>query len=82
MPKTVIDKRDLDALIRMHLANISEDCATIAPMPVVWRARGRSGCNWSVPGWTGDSQVIERCVDRLRPQLRELRSAYDIPEEH
>jgi hypothetical protein len=80
--KKVISKRDLDALIRMHLANIYEDCENVAPMPVVWRARGRSGCNWAVPGWSGESDSVQRCVDRLRLQLRALRTAYDIPEEH
>ncbi len=82
MAKTVISKRDLDALIRMHLVNISDDCAKVAPMPVIWRARQRSGCNWAVPGWTGESETVRRCVDRLRPQLRQLRGAYDIPDEH
>jgi hypothetical protein len=80
--KTIISKRDLDALIRIHLVNISDDCAMVAPLPVVWRARKRAGCNWAVPGWTGDSQAVEKCVDRLRLQLRELRGAYDIPDEH
>jgi hypothetical protein len=80
--KTVISKRDLDALIRMHLVNLPEDCASIVPMPVVWRARTRAGCNWVVPGWTGDSDTVQRCLDRLRLQLRQLRSAYDIPDEH
>ncbi len=81
MRKAVISKRDLDALIRMHLVNVSGDCSEVVPMPVVWRARGRTGCNWSVPGWTGDSEVVRRCVDRLHHQLRELRVSYDIPEE-
>jgi hypothetical protein len=82
LAKTIITKRDLDALIRMHIANVHDDCESVVPMPVVWRARGRSACNWAVPGWTGDSISVQRCVDRLRLQLRELRYSYDIPEEH
>jgi hypothetical protein len=80
--KKIITKRDLDALIRMHITNVHDDCDNVVPMPVVWRARGQSGCNWIVPGWTGDSESVQRCVDRLRLQLRDLRTAYDIPDEH
>jgi len=84
VPKTkdIISKRDLDALIREKVAQLSVECAEVTPMPVVWRARGKSGCNWAVPGWTGDSAQVQRCVERLRKPLDQLRTAYDIPEEH
>ena len=82
MGKTIVSKRDLDALIRMHLLNVFEDdCASVLPMPVVWRARSNGNPNWAIPGWTGDSDVVSRCVDRLHHQLRDLRRLYDIPEE-
>jgi len=81
MEKTVISKRDLDALIRMHLVNIGRECAQVTPMPVVWRARGRTDCNWAIPGWTGDSEVVRKCIERLNGDLRELRRTYDIPDE-
>ena len=79
--KTIISKRDLDALIRMHLVNISQDCSDVTPMPVVWRARGRDQPNWTIPGWTGESDSVRKCVDRLHYQLRDLRRQYDIPDE-
>ena len=82
MGKTIISKRDLDALIRMHLVNAFQDeCTSVAPMPVVWRARCNGQPNWAIPGWTGESDVVRRCVDRLHHQLRDLRRLYDIPEE-
>jgi hypothetical protein len=82
MGKTIITKRDLDALIHMHiLHSSSNECAQVTPLPVVWRARGRNDCNWAIPGWTGDSEAVRRCVDRLHHQLRGLRVLYDIPEE-
>ena len=82
MGKTIVSKRDLDALIRMHLMNaLQDDCASVAPMPVVWRARSNGNPNWAIPGWTGESAVVSRCVDRLHHQLRDLRRLYDISEE-
>ena len=81
MAKTVISKRDLDALIRMHLVNIGRECAQATPMPVVWRARGRTDCNWAIPGWTGDSEAVRKCIDRLNGDLRDLRRTYDVPDE-
>ena len=82
MGKTTISKRDLDLLIRMHIEDSSaKDCADVVPMPVVWRPRGRDECNWAIPGWTGASEDVRRCVDRLHHQLRGLRRIYDIPDE-
>ena len=82
MAKKIISKRDLDALISAHLAYTSIDCDGVVPMPVIWRARGQSVCNWTVPGWSGDSRTVQRCAQRLHLHLRELKTAYDIPEEH
>ena len=82
MGKTIITKRDLDALIRTHIHDSSAgECAQVTPLPVVWRARGRNDCNWAIPGWNGDSEAVRRCVDRLQHQLRGLRILYDIPDE-
>jgi hypothetical protein len=81
MDKAIISKRDLDALIRMHLVNIADDCGDVTPMPVVWRARARHEPNWAIPGWNGDSKRVRRCVERLRQQLSALRRQYDIPDE-
>jgi hypothetical protein len=79
--KTIISKRDLDAIIRTHLMNVGPPCDHVSPMPVVWKARSRSACNWAIPGWTGHSESVRKCVDRLNGPLRQLRRTYDIPEE-
>jgi hypothetical protein len=79
MRKTIISKRDLDALIRMHI--VPAECAEVTPLPVVWRARSSDEPNWAIPGWMGDSKAVGRCVDHFRAYLRQLRSTYDIPDE-
>jgi hypothetical protein len=75
----IISKRDLDALIRNHL--LEADCHDVTPLPVIWRARVDSGPNWAIPGWTGDSHAVRRCMDEFGRQLTRLRHHYDIPEE-
>ena len=77
--KTIISKRDLDALIRTHLQEV--DCHDAVPLPVVWRARMSAGPNWAIPGWNGESVAVQRCVNRFGSQLRRLRERYDIPDE-
>ena len=79
MRKTIISKRDLDALIRLHIVPV--DCADVTPLPVVWRPRAQDQPNWDIPGWIGDSKAVGRCVGHFRAHLRELRSTYDIPDE-
>jgi hypothetical protein len=80
MAKATISKRVLDMLIRAKLAKV--DCGHAEPMPVAWRPRdGSNGCNWEIPGWTGDLQAVQGCVDQLRDYLRFLREQFDIPEE-
>ena len=76
--RAIISKNMLDGLIR---AKLTEDCANVDPMPVIWRQRVNGGCNWVVPGWTGDSSAVQRCVDRMGDYLRILRTQFDIPEE-
>ena len=81
VPKTIISKRDLDALIRNRLETYAPDCNDVTPLPIVWRARMNSDANWAIPGWTGDSDSVQRCTERIRIHLRELRGTYDIPDE-
>ena len=81
MAKTIISKRDLDAIIRNHMLTLPADCAHVVAMPVVWRARVRSEPNWAIPGWSGDSESVRRCVEGLNGHLRHLRSNFDIPDE-
>jgi len=79
--KTIISKRDLDALIRNRLETYVPDCQDVSPLPIVWRARLNSGANWAIPGWTGESDSVRRCTERIHRHLRELRLSYDIPDE-
>ena len=81
MPRVTISKRTLDQLIRAKLDDIS-DCEGARPMPVAWRPRnGYGGCNWLLPGFTGDEGVVKRCRDRIERYLELLRSEFDIPDE-
>jgi hypothetical protein len=80
MAKATISKRVLDTLIRAKLARI-ESCAKIEPLPVAWRQRDGNGCNWEIPGWTGESRRVTSCVDQLRDYLSFLREQFDVPEE-
>jgi hypothetical protein len=47
----------------------------------MWRLRTPDGPNWMIPGWTGDSDAVSRCTERIAEYLRVLRSQFDIPEE-
>jgi hypothetical protein len=80
MPKATISRRVLDTLIRAKLAKLN-GCINVEPLPVAWRRRDASGCNWEIPGWTGDAHLVESCVDQLRDYLRFLREQFDIPED-
>ena len=77
--RAVISKQLLDELIRAKLD--STLCRGVDPLPVAWRTRANGGCNWVVPGWTGDSGAITRCMDHMAEYLRILRTQFDIPEE-
>jgi hypothetical protein len=78
--KATISKRVLDTLIRAKLARL-EDCRGIEPLPVIWRDPNGNGCNWEIPGWTGDGRDLDDCMEKLRDYLRFLREQFDIPDE-
>jgi len=80
MPKATISKRVLDTLIRAKLARL-DNCANTEPLPVAWRRRDSGGCNWEIPGWTGDSYNVDNCRRQLRDYLRFLSEQFDVPEE-
>ena len=80
MGKATISKRVLDTLIRAKLARL-DNCTKIEPLPVAWRRRGHDGCNWEIPGWTGDVQHVSFCVEQLRDYLKFLSEQFDIAEE-
>jgi hypothetical protein len=80
MAKATISKRVLDTLIRAKLARV-DPCLRIEALPVAWRKRDGSGCNWEIPGWTGESGHLDACLAQLRDYLRFLREQFDVPEE-
>jgi len=81
MAKATISKRVLDTLIRAKLARL-ENCDKIEPLPVAWRKRGDpDGCNWEIPGWTGESRHVDGCLSQLRDYLHFLSEQFDVPEE-
>jgi len=77
--RAVISKHLLDELIRAKLEGIP--CRGVDPLPVAWRAPVNGNCNWTVPGWTGDSGEITRCKQHLDEYLRILRTQFDISDE-
>lgn len=80
MARATIPKPVLDTLIRAKLADLQR-CAGIKPLPVAWVAQGNGGCNWTIPGWTGDAHRVRDCTEQIGPYLELLRSQFNIPEE-
>ena len=52
MERVTINKKVLDRLILAKLEG-TPDCLGVRALPVVRTPRDSSGCNWTVPGWTG-----------------------------
>lgn len=77
--RAIVDKQVLDQLIRAKLGD-HPDCGGVKPLPVTWRRPSADGCNWVVPGWTGDSDAVKACLERMRTFLQVLRAEFDIPE--
>lgn len=80
MSRAIIQKAILDTLIRAKLAN-AEVCRGVEPLPVAWRLDSASGCNWTVPGWVGDSDAVRHCAARLSLYLELLQAQFNIPDE-
>ena len=80
MSRAIIGKPVLDTLIRSKVGN-TKDCAGVVPMPVVWKDRDADGCNWTIPGWSGEVASVNRCRDELCHYLGFLRQQFNIPEE-
>lgn len=80
MDRVLISKRVLDRLIRAKL-EMMDDCAGVNALPVVVKPQhsGR-GCNWSVPGWTGDGDYVDRCNRKMRSYLEFLRGQFNVSE--
>ena len=81
MSRAVVPKPVLDTLIRAKLASVGA-CAGVNPLPVAFLpgANG-TGCNWIVPGWTGDVERARDCSERLGPYLDLLKSQFNIADE-
>ncbi len=80
MSRAIIGKPILDTLIRAKVAHV-RDCAGVEPMPVAWRTRDADGCNWTIPGWSGEQRRVSRCLEEMHRYLRFLRTQFNIPEE-
>jgi hypothetical protein len=80
MDRVLISKRVLDRLIRAKLEMI-EDCAGVNALPVVVKSEPSSrGCNWMVPGWTGDAEFVNRCNRKMKSYLEFLRGQFNVME--
>jgi hypothetical protein len=77
MDRVVISKRVLDRLIRAKLMQL-DDCVEVQPLPVVAAPRNGAGCNWTIPGWTGDLGTVGHCTARMQAYLEFLRGQFDI----
>jgi hypothetical protein len=78
MDRVVISKRVLDRLIRAKL-EMMDECAGVTALPVVVKARtGNRGCNWTIPGWTGDQEFVADCNRRIRGYLEFLRGQFNV----
>ena len=85
--RAIVSRKTLDALIRAKLATL-DGCARVEALPVTWRnGNGRNGaaignghCNWEIPGWVGEADVVRACSERLDHYLDFLREQFDIPE--
>jgi hypothetical protein len=77
MDRVVISKRVLDRLIRAKLMQL-DDCLEVQPLPVVCAPRNGAGCNWAIPGWTGDVSAVGSCTEKMESYLDFLRGQFDV----
>ena len=80
MPRALISRTVLDALIRNKLANTLA-CDGVEALPVVVDCARTAGCNWKVPGWTGAATRLHACRDQVESYVRFLGTQFDIPED-
>jgi hypothetical protein len=78
MERVVISKRVLDRLIRAKL-EMMDECGGVNALPVVVKTKppGR-GCNWTIPGWTGEQEFVGRCTGKIRGYLDFLSTQFDV----
>lgn len=82
MTRAIVSRKTLDALIRAKLATLDE-CPKVEALPVAWNGKNANGhgCNWTIPGWVGDAQVVNGCLEKLQHYLDFLREQFDVPSE-
>lgn len=85
MTRAVVSRKTLDALIRAKLATLS-DCRHVEALPVTWNGKhnghnGNCHCNWMIPGWVGEANAVNGCVEKLEHYLEFLQEQFDIPAE-
>jgi hypothetical protein len=80
MERAILEKTIIDMLIRAKLAGVPE-CHRVEALPIAWRAATGTGCNWIVPGWTGDSRRVSLCTKHIAHYVSFLQAQFDIPEE-
>lgn len=77
MARNIVTAGVLDALIKARLATLP-GCEEVEPLAVAHTENGSSGCNWTVPGYTGAVHQVERCRAQMKHYLEYLASQYDI----
>ena len=77
MNRAIVSRKTLDALIRAKIATLDE-CFRVEPLPVTWSNGNGHACNWTVPGWVGDAQVVSSCLEKIAHYLDFLREQFDI----
>jgi hypothetical protein len=86
MKRAIVSRKTLDALIRAKLATL-DGCTAVEALPVTWRngnghganSGGNGHCNWEIPGWVGEAEVVKTCSAKLDHYLDFLREQFDIP---
>jgi hypothetical protein len=79
MKRAIVSPKTLDALIRAKLSTLSE-CPQVEALPVTWNeAHNGHNCNWMIPGWVGEAEVVPQCLEKLQHYLDFLRDQFDIP---
>jgi len=81
MKRAIVSPKTLDALIRAKLSTLG-DCQQVEALPVTWNeAHNGHNCNWMIPGWVGEADVVPHCLEKLQHYLDFLREQFDIPGE-
>jgi len=78
MTRHIVTAGVLDALIKARLAALP-GCGEVKALGVTHSKPGHGGSNWTVPGWVGSSDAVERCRGAIDHYLDYLGSQYDIP---